>query len=58
MTYRVIWEIDIEAGSARQAAQRALEIQRNPESIATVFAVCNAAGNAETVDLEEEEDKG
>lgn len=37
--YRVIWEIDIEAETAEDAARQALEIQRNPESIATVFGV-------------------
>jgi hypothetical protein len=38
-TYRVRWEIDLEADSCLEAAERALEIQRNPDSIATVFDV-------------------
>lgn len=38
-TYLVTWEIDIEADSPREAAEKALRIQRDPESIATVFAV-------------------
>jgi hypothetical protein len=37
--YRVKWEIDIEAASAKKAAEEALKIQRDPESIATVFMV-------------------
>lgn len=37
--YRVKWEIDIEADSALKAAQEALEIQRDKDSIATVFKV-------------------
>ena len=37
--YSVTWCIDIEATSAREAAEIALEIQRDPTSIATVFAV-------------------
>lgn len=37
--YRVIWEIDIEAETPREAAQQALDIQRNGDSIATVFTV-------------------
>lgn len=37
--YRVIWKIDIEADSALKAAQEALEIQRDKDSIATVFKV-------------------
>lgn len=38
-TYRVHWEIDLEADNLLGAAKRALEIQRNPDSIATVFDV-------------------
>jgi len=36
---RVHWEIDVDADTPIEAAQRALAIQRNPESIATVFTV-------------------
>ena len=38
-TYRVIWEIDLEATSHVTAAMLAREIQKDPESIATVFDV-------------------
>lgn len=38
-TYRVTWEIDIDADSPRAAAERAQEMMRDPESIATVFKV-------------------
>jgi hypothetical protein len=38
-TYRVKWEIDIDAESAPEAAAKALKIQRNSESAATVFEV-------------------
>lgn len=38
-SYRVVWTIDIEAGSHGEAASKALNIQRNPESLATVFDV-------------------
>jgi hypothetical protein len=38
-SYRVTWEIDIDAASPREAAEKALHIQRDPDSIATVFAV-------------------
>lgn len=37
--YRVTWQIDVVALSPKDAAERALEIQRNPDSIATVFDV-------------------
>ena len=38
---RVTWSIDVPARTAREAARRALQIQRDPESIATVFDVTN-----------------
>ena len=38
-TYRVNWQIDIEAKTPRKAAKKALKIQRNKKSIATVFDV-------------------
>lgn len=39
MQYRVRWEIDLEAPTPVEAARMALEIQRDPDSIATVFEV-------------------
>ena len=39
--YQVKWVIDIEADTPEEAAQQALAIQRNPESIATVFDIYN-----------------
>jgi hypothetical protein len=39
MQFRVRWEIDIEADSPKEAAQKALEIHRDPGSIATIFEV-------------------
>ena len=38
--FLVRWEINIEADSPREAAENALEIQRDSSSIATVFNVC------------------
>lgn len=49
--YRVIWEIDIVASSPIEAAKQALEIQRNPESLATVFAIFDEDGDFHRVDL-------
>ena len=43
-TYRVRWEIDLDADSPLDAARRALSIQRNPESIATFFDVTDESG--------------
>ena len=39
MEYRVTWTIDILAGSPKQAAETALRIQRDQESLATIFEV-------------------
>ena len=36
---RVCWEIDVDARTPMEAARKALAIQRDPESIATVFDV-------------------
>ena len=38
-TFDVEWTIDIEADTAEQAARKALEIQRDPASLATWFIV-------------------
>jgi hypothetical protein len=52
--YRVSWDIDIDADSPREAAERALEIQRRPDSIATAFTVRDEAGESIEVDLDED----
>ena len=43
--YKVQWEIDIEAATPREAAEKALEIQRDPDSVATVFKVIHPASD-------------
>jgi len=42
--YRVSWFIDVDAESPREAAEKALQIQRDPASTAVVFDVAEAAG--------------
>lgn len=44
MRYLVKWEIDIDASSPREAAEKALEIQRDPEARAMVFEVTKRLG--------------
>jgi hypothetical protein len=51
--YRVVWEIDIVAESAKAAAEKALEIHRDPESLATVFDCWSELGKGKRVDLTE-----
>jgi len=56
--FRVTWVIDLDASSPRDAAEQALAIQRNPESIATVFDVWHSiggcVGKSERIDLSPE----
>ncbi len=57
-TYRVMWEIDIETefDSPREAADKALAIQRDPNSTATIFEVFDPeTGDVTQYDLSEEE---
>ncbi len=49
--FLVTWTIEIDADSAEAAAKEALEIHRDPESIATVFTVAGPDGAAVTIDL-------
>jgi uncharacterized membrane protein len=51
MEYKVTWTIDLDADSPEDAARRALEIHRNPESWATHFEVRNRQGRVQEVDL-------
>lgn len=43
MEFRVIWEIEIEAGSPKQAAEQARALQMNPAMPATIFEVWDHA---------------
>lgn len=47
--YLVRWEMDIEADSAYEAAEKALAVQRDPESVAIMFEV--ARDDFEPIDL-------
>jgi hypothetical protein len=56
--FRVTWEIDIEADSAKRAAHEARAIQLTPGMSATVFDVwAHAAGKMHRIDLVEEPDR-
>lgn len=43
--YRVHWVIEVDAESPYHAAVEALRVQRDPESIATVFVVDDLEGD-------------
>lgn len=51
-TYNVIWEIDVEADDPKEAAQRARDIQRDPESRAGVFKVRQIESPTHEIDLD------
>jgi len=53
VNYRVLWEIDIfDADSRCEVAEKVLEIQRRPDSTATVFTVRNETDESAVVDLD------
>ena len=52
--YYVTWSIELDATSPEVAAEMALEIQRDPTSIATVFMVFDEHGVETRVDPFEE----
>lgn len=50
--YLVVWKIDLDADTPTEAAKKALEIQRDPDSIALVFEVYeNKNCEPEKIDL-------
>lgn len=58
-SYRVTWEIDIEATSPKAAAKKALQYQRDPDSSATYFDVRDPKGKFSKFDLDLDDlDKG
>lgn len=52
-SYKVAWYIDVEADSAVEAANKALAIQRDRESLATVFSVSDQHQNKLVIDTKE-----
>jgi hypothetical protein len=53
--YRVVWEIDVDAEDAVQAAKLARELQLVEDSTAVVFDVISETGIKVCVDLLEED---
>lgn len=51
--YLVRWEINMDADTEREAAELALDVQRDRTSIATCFDVFRQDGTSEMVDLDE-----
>lgn len=51
LEFQVTWVAGVLARDARQAAERALAMQQNPDSIATVFDVTLPSGKQVQVDL-------
>tara|TARA_B100000767_G_C19524333_1_gene433832 strand:+ start:308 stop:490 length:183 start_codon:yes stop_codon:yes gene_type:complete len=56
--YSVVWEINLDANSYREAAELALEIQRDKDSTALFFEVTKDATGVEwSIDLLEDNDE-
>jgi hypothetical protein len=51
LEFRVMWEIDIDAGSPAQAAREARAVQLRPDTTATLFHVWEHAGKMHQIDL-------
>ena len=49
--YRVVYVIDINAMNPRQAAERAYEIMKDPQSIRPVLDIIDSVGRRTRVDL-------
>jgi hypothetical protein len=49
MIYRVGWEIDIEAESPREAAEKVRQIQQDRESIAHIYHVTEYANDGDAI---------
>jgi len=49
--YHITWKIDIDAESFEEAVKLALEIQRDPNSIATQFEVRDASGTIRQLEM-------
>ena len=58
MLYLVTWEINVDAKSPRAAAEKALAIQRDTDSIATVFVVIGPELDDAPVTVDLDEDEG
>jgi hypothetical protein len=57
MLYKVTWEIEIDAETPEEAAKTAAKIQRDPESIATIFKVEDDFGFKQAIDTMKREEE-
>ena len=58
MEFRVIWEIEIQAASPKEAAREARAVQLTPGSSASVFDIwAHTAGKMHRLDLSAESDR-
>jgi putative heme degradation protein len=56
--YLVEWHVNVSAATPREAAQQALDIQRDPESWATVFQVTEHDTFTDPVEIDLLDDQG
>lgn len=50
-TYRVLWEIDVDANTLEEAVARTKEIQLDPNSEANFFTVTDEEGKSIQIEL-------
>lgn len=55
MMYRIVWEIDLDAGSSREAAELARAVQRDVGAQVGFFTVTAEDGETTYVDLTPDE---
>lgn len=53
--FRVVWEIDIYADTAKEAAEEAWRTMQEPGSTSNYFEVFDQDGNQTSIDLDEEQ---
>jgi len=51
MEYKIKWEIDIEADSPEEAAAKAMYLQQNDDSQASIYEVTDTDGNVKEIDV-------
>ena len=56
MFYRIEWTIELDADTAREAAEKAFEIMQRPGTTANYFTVAPEIGEPVNVDLSEPPD--
>jgi len=52
-SFRIVWEVDVDADTPLEAAREAFSMMTDPESTAVVFSVTDPNGDTVTIDLDD-----